>query len=287
MSNDNVSTAILDELLNLADSNWVLGHWYLLCILNSRGLQDASAMSAMAQDSLGHTRATLHFLEKEYGYQDMSLEFNRSVDQVHGMDLLDQAPQSWGDFVTTLALAEHAIWQMMSTFDGSSIASVSGMLEAFGQENQFHRMNMDGWIKIFSDEEQSQLRAILPQRLGQALAWFGTEEASGNDPLLAAGVRIRSVWSAREKFITAVSKSLSLSAEDIAAAETAVAAAPYTTSRRRPEGSNLPAQLWEALAPTSEEAKLARRPLAVSITDELDLYDRPNSKNWDFEPITI
>ena len=128
MSNDNVSTAVQDELLNLADSNWVLGHWYLLCILNSRGLQDASAMSAMAQDSLGHTRATLHFLEQEYGYDPMTLEFNRSIDQIHGMDLLDRAPESWGDFVVTLALAEHAVWQMMATFDNSSIPAVGGML---------------------------------------------------------------------------------------------------------------------------------------------------------------
>ena len=148
-------------------------------------------------------------------------------------------------------------------------------------------MNMDGWIKIFSDEEREQVRAVLPQRLGRALAWFGTEATSANDPLLAAGVRSRPVWSAREQFVEAVSKSLNLSAQDIVLAEAEVAAAACDNGRRRPEGSNIPEQLWEALVPTSEEAKLARRPLAVSVTDELDLYDRPNSKNWDFEPIPI
>lgn len=286
MSN-NLGTPVLNELLNLADSNWVLGHWYLVCILNSRGLQDASAMSAMAQDSLGHTRATLNFLEKEYGYDEMSLEFNRTAEQVHSIEVLDRAPQNWADFVVSLTLAEHAIWEMMSTFEKSSIPSIGGMLEAFGQENQFHRMNMDGWIQIFSEEEEQDADVAAIERLAKALAWFGTKEAADADPLLASGVRTHSTWEARNRFLAAVTKSLSLDDSTVSAAEDLADPSACDNDRRRPAGANLPAELWEKMVPTTEEAKLARRPLAVSITDELDLHDRPNSKNWDFEPIPI
>ena len=34
----------------------------------------------------------------------------------------------------------------------------------------------------------------------------------------------------------------------------------------------MPAELWEFMVPTSDVAKLARRPLAVSIEDNIDLW---------------
>ena len=35
----------------------------------------------------------------------------------------------------------------------------------------------------------------------------------------------------------------------------------------------MPARLWEYVVPTSEAAKMARRPLAVSIEDNIDLFN--------------
>ena len=46
----------------------------------------------------------------------------------------------------------------------------------------------------------------------------------------------------------------------------------WDSERRRPQGSSMPAELWEFMVPTSEAAKLARRPLAVSIEDNIDLF---------------
>ncbi len=34
----------------------------------------------------------------------------------------------------------------------------------------------------------------------------------------------------------------------------------------------MPPRLWEAVVPTSEDALIARRPLAVSVDDNIDLF---------------
>jgi hypothetical protein len=44
--------------------------------------------------------------------------------------------------------------------------------------------------------------------------------------------------------------------------------------RRRPEGSAMPPRLWEAVVPTSEDALIGRRPLSVSVDDNIDLFGK-------------
>jgi hypothetical protein len=34
----------------------------------------------------------------------------------------------------------------------------------------------------------------------------------------------------------------------------------------------MPARLWESIVPTSDEALIARRPLSVSVDDNIDLF---------------
>jgi len=36
------------DLLCIADSNWVLGHWYTNCMLNGRELTDFTSMAGIA-----------------------------------------------------------------------------------------------------------------------------------------------------------------------------------------------------------------------------------------------
>ena len=51
-------------------------------------------------------------------------------------------------------------------------------------------------------------------------------------------------------------------------------ASKWNARRRSSEDSAMPARLWEAVVPTSEEAMLARRPLAVSVDDNIDLFGK-------------
>jgi len=269
------NNALKSELLCIADSKWVLGHWYIKVMMNARTLNDATAFAAMSADELGHTRALFRYMEQVFKLPEMQLEFGRPVDKIHNMEMLDAAPTSWGDFVLTAFLAEAAIWQLVKGFSNSSNQAIATMVEQFGEEGYFHRLNIDGWLKGLTESEKAELIAALPHRLSLAVNWFG--EASQTDPLLQEGVRTTSVRDARQEFVEIVTNTL----EDSAGIESAVVndcisnenTASFDALRRRTAGTAMPAELWEYVVPTNEAAQMTRRPLAVQVDDNIDLFE--------------
>ncbi|NMP14750.1 Phenylacetic acid catabolic protein [Thalassotalea sp. Y01] len=283
MSTDN---NLMADLLCIADSQWVLGHWYTKNLLNSRNLQDATALAAMSQDVWGHTRALFRWLEEENDLPDFQIEFGRDATQVHNMEVLDKAPQSYGDFILSIFLAEYSVWRLMATLKDGNDPAVASMMTAFGKECYFHRLNIDGWFALLSDAEKQEIIEALPQRLGQAIAWFGTKSASDADPLRISGQRSQAVWDAREQFIAEISKKLAnvldLSEDKIEAMADPVNAAERNNARRRVVESAMPANLWEYVLPSSEDAVKTRRPLSIGIDETIDLFDKPETRSFDY-----
>ncbi len=261
---------LLSELLCLADSKWVLGHWYIKVMLNCRTLTDATAFAGMSQDELGHTRALFKFLEETYDLPEHQLEFGREREQIQSMALLDEAPANRGDFMLTAYLAEAALWNFLLTFKNGANEDVAGMVKHFGKESRFHRLSLLGWAKSLDDDERAQMVEAFPKRVPLALAWFGaTEEGL----LENEGIRSETVAAAGSAFLAGavreIATILGLEAPEGPSLET-----DWDDTRRRAKDSALPETLWESMLPSSDEAKLARRPLSVSIEDNIDLFDK-------------
>ena len=264
---------LVNELLCLADSKWTLGHWYIKVMLNCRTLTDATAYAGMSQDELGHTRALFSYMEEELDLPEHQLEFGRDVDTIHNMELLDIPPQNRGDFLLTAFLAETALWRFFATFKDGTNKALANLVVHCGKETWFHKLSVEGWLNCNNEEESAQMNAALPSRLPLALDWFGYAE---NDSLLDAGIRSVSMADARKLFVKEVLGNL-VTIVDISDAELAeLMQSPqvddYDPVRRRTQGTSMPDSLWEFMVPTSDEAKLARRPLAVSIEDNIDLW---------------
>ena len=260
---------LLSELLCLADSKWTLGHWYIKVMLNCRTLTDATAFAGMAQDELGHTRVLFKHLEENYQLPEHQLEFGRSPPEVHNMELLDKPPANRGDFMLAAHLAEAALWHFLATFKQGSNAELSGMVRHFGKESQFHRLNLLGWIKSLQPPEEAQMIGSLSERLPLAVRWF---HEADKDVLFEAGVRTSSIADARRAFIEGPVKELLTLLGQPPYEDCEPPRLPWDARRRRPQGSAMPEGLWEFMLPTGEAAKLARRPLAVSIKDNIDLF---------------
>ena len=140
--------ALMQELLCIADTDWVLGHWYIKVMLNGRSLPDCTAFAGMGQDSLGHTRAIFRLLEDRLGLPEHQLEFGRQPSELHDLEALSLPPQNWGDFLVTAFLAECAVWRLLSTFLEGSDKALSGMVKHFGKELYFHRLGLEGWMTM-------------------------------------------------------------------------------------------------------------------------------------------
>ncbi len=266
------------ELLCIADTDWVLGHWYIKVILNGRCLTDCTAFAGMAQDSLGHTRAIYRFLEEELELPEHQLEFGRDRDQIHDMEMLSVPPQNWGDFLVSTFLAEIAVWRLLHTFKESGIADLAGMVQHFGKELYFHRLGIEGWLKAATDAERADMREAIVRRAPQVLAWFDSKERSVTDILAQESVRSQSVWDGRIGFIEEslgkLTAALNMSDTELTAIMEAGPASEWDSLRRRTQGSALPKTLWEFMIPTDPDTVALRRPLAVSIDDNLDLFER-------------
>ena len=140
---ESVSNAVKSELLCIADSNWVLGHWYTNCMLNGRELTDFTSMAGIAEDKLGHVRALFRFMEEYYELPEFQLEFGRDIDAIHSMEMLDAPPRNWADFIVTLSLADAAIWRLENTLRDGNFAPVASLTTKFGEEVYFHQLCLD------------------------------------------------------------------------------------------------------------------------------------------------
>ena len=264
---------LIAEFLCIADTDWVLGHWYIKVMMNGRSLTDCSSFAGIAQDTLGHTRAIFKFMEDEFGMPEHQLEFGRDRDQIHDMEMLSAPPENWGDFLVSAYLAEGAVWSLLSTFKGSSHAGIAGMVTHFGKELYFHRLGLEGWLKSAIEDDRDDMIDATSRRLALAVRWFG--ETEGDDPLLLSGLRDCSVAHAKAAWLeSTVSKLAGILDVDL---NTEVDAPwdDFDVTRRRTGGSQLPATLWEFMIPTDTDTVVLRRPLAVSVDDNLDLFDRP------------
>jgi len=251
--------ALKADLLCIADSNWVLGHWYTNCMLNGRELTDFTSMAGIAEDKLGHVRALFRFMEEYFELPEYQLEFGRDVAQIHSMALLDEPPQNWSDFILTLYLADVAIWRFANALREADITPVTNLITKFGEEAYFHQLCIDGWLKAFDDDERAALKSALPRRLPMALAWFDTPESSS---------------AYLEVVLNKLSTVVELTDAELESLATVADKDNWDSLRRRTSGSTMPPRLWESIVPTSEEALLARRPLAVSVDDNIDLFGK-------------
>ena len=104
---------------------------------------------------------------------------------------------------------------------------------------------------------------------------------------LLEGFRTESVWSARTRFFQDITEKLSLhidiSSEQLTGIAGQALPEDWDSRRRRRTGSEMPTSLWETVIPTSEAAQIARRPLAVSIKDNIDLFQ--TAKKDEAEPV--
>lgn len=171
--------AVRADVLALADSKLVLGNWYAECVINGRSLPDFAAMLGMGAANYGHARALYQFLAS-FGESYAWLERGRSAAEIHSMELLDRAPDSWEDFIASIWLAELSTWTLASAYLSHCNRTLAGIARKIGQEAYFHLKYVQGWVRVFADSDDCRGAFLghLQKRLPLADAWFGRGDTS-------------------------------------------------------------------------------------------------------------
>ncbi len=193
------------DLLAIADTKLVLGNWYAECVMNGRSLPDFAGILGMCTVNYGHTRAIYQHLD-HHGHDYKHLERGRGADAIHSMNLLDEAPAGWEDFIATVWLAELATWQLVSGFLGHTDRAIAGISRKVGEEAYFHLKYAHGWMRIIGEDAAERARFVdsVAARYPLALQWFGPH--SETDPVFEAGERDMPLATIREAFAAEAAK---------------------------------------------------------------------------------
>lgn len=198
-----------NDMLAIADTKLVLGNWYAECTMNGRSLPDFAAILGMCTANYGHTRAIYQFLAA-HGHEYAHLERGRGPDEIRSMNLLDEAPGGWEDFIVSTWLAELATWMMASGFLKHEDRAVAGIAKKIGQETYFHLKYAQGWFQIIGEgKKQTELfQKAFDYRFPLALQWFGP--ARGKDTAFEAGLRDVALKDLRDAFTKETAKASKL-----------------------------------------------------------------------------
>ena len=187
-----------NDLLAIADTKLVLGNWYAECVMNGRSLPDFAAILGMCTANYGHTRAIYQYLAA-HGGDYVHLERGRGPDDIRSMNLLDDAPANWEDFIVSTWLAELATWILMSGFLRHEDRVVAGLARKIGEETYFHLKYAHGWFRVIGEGEKEARRFqnSYARRFPLALQWFGPPTAK--DP--AVEMRDAPIAELRQAFV--------------------------------------------------------------------------------------
>ena len=134
-----------NDLLAIADTRLVLGNWYAECVMNGRSLPDFAAILGMCTSNYGHTRAIYQFLAA-HGHDYAHLERGRDAAAICSMNILDEAPAGWEDFIVSTWLTELATWMLASGFLKHEDRAIAGIAKKDWRGNIFPSQICSGLV---------------------------------------------------------------------------------------------------------------------------------------------
>jgi phenylacetate-CoA oxygenase PaaI subunit len=170
---------IRDLILVLADSKRLLGTRYAEWILGSPELESGIACASMSQDEWGHARL-LYALLKDFGEDVDRLEHGREPSDYCNIEVLDQSPAGWPEFVALNALVDSALTVQLQALTTSAYAPLRQRVGKLIEEETFHAAHGVAWARRLGSTPQGKaalaaaVRAIAPV----VARWFGADDAS-------------------------------------------------------------------------------------------------------------
>jgi 1,2-phenylacetyl-CoA epoxidase catalytic subunit len=167
---------------SLADNKAALGRRYAEWAISAPTLESAVAAAAMAQDELGHARATypvLKALGAEIADEDHSAG--------QPLALLDDQLPDWTSFIAANLLIDGVMTTFVAACADSSIAQLAQRARKILQEEGSHRVHGEAWAKRLCRAGERERSALL-DRLQETWAHAGRWLGPAGDPGYAAAL---------------------------------------------------------------------------------------------------
>jgi 1,2-phenylacetyl-CoA epoxidase catalytic subunit len=168
---------------SLADNKAALGRRYAEWAISAPSLESAVAAAAMAQDELGHARATYPVLK--------GLGAEVTDDHDHPLALLDEPLPDWTGFIAANLLIDGVLTTFVAACADSSITPLAQRARKILQEEGSHRVHAEAWARRLcrsGERERTALVSRLETTWAHAGRWPGPVDEPGYLAALEQGM---------------------------------------------------------------------------------------------------
>jgi ring-1,2-phenylacetyl-CoA epoxidase subunit PaaC len=188
-----VSSDCLVSLVgSLADNKAALGRRYGEWAVSAPTLESAVAGAAMAQDELGHARATFPLLGQ--------LGAERTVEGDRHLALLDGELPDWDAFVAANLLVDGILTTFVAACRDSSFEPLATRARKILQEERSHRIHGEAWCRrLLRSRHRDALLDRMRSTWDEAARWPGPDDDPGYREAIAEGLVAEGPAAQRER----------------------------------------------------------------------------------------
>jgi 1,2-phenylacetyl-CoA epoxidase catalytic subunit len=179
------ATATMVRLISsYADNKGALGRRYGEWAVSGPTVEAAVAAAAMAQDELGHARATYPVLAK-LGHP----RAEDGLDTSHALPLLREELPDWASMIAANLVIDGILTTWIASARDSAIEPLAQRARKILQEEGAHKVHAEAWARRLCRGDD---RDLLLGRIGdaweQAARWPGPDDDPGYRDAVAAGM---------------------------------------------------------------------------------------------------
>jgi ring-1,2-phenylacetyl-CoA epoxidase subunit PaaC len=197
------TTPLADLIVRLADSKYMLGRRFSEWTNRAPALEAAVAAAAMAQDEMGHARSVYAALQSLPDSPEAYLrEAPLKGERRQGLPMLEKPFEHWAEFVAGCVLCDRALTLVFEAARSSRYEPLRQRAAKILQEERFHRLYGEGWLKRLATASAQTRRAAqiaLDQAWTPTADWIGTLY---NGTLVADGILAESADGLRARWIS-------------------------------------------------------------------------------------
>lgn len=181
------ATATMISLIgSLADNKGALGRRYGEWAVSAPTIESAVAAAAMAQDELGHARATYPVLAKLGVQRD-----DEGLDAGHPLPVIAAELPDWASVIAANLVVDGILTTWVASVRDSAIEPLAQRARKILQEEGAHRVHAEAWLKRFCATGGAD-RELLLTRIGEmwasAARWPGPPGHPGYRAALEEGM---------------------------------------------------------------------------------------------------
>jgi phenylacetate-CoA oxygenase PaaI subunit len=181
------ATATMISLIgSLADNKGALGRRYGEWAVSAPTIESAVAAAAMAQDELGHARATYPVLAKLGVKRE-----DDSLDAGYPLEVIERELPDWASVIAANLVVDGILTTFVASTRESSIQPLAERARKILQEERAHRVHAEAWAKRIRRAGGGDLELLL-QRIGEmwaaAARWPGPDDHAGYRAAIEQGM---------------------------------------------------------------------------------------------------